>query len=712
MKKNISLLLAVSILLTGCSKTGNSENPPVADEAAAVTAEAETAEPVAQTTTSAKSQTTAPAQPEPQEENALPTMDGSTSAIPLETGMKAALLDIPWVEASMLVSHTKTHIAFQNLLDGTVDLILSVPISDEQQALADEQGVTLTFTPVAKEGFVFVVNADNPVDSLTSEQICAIYSGEITNWKELGGNDEPIVPFQRNNDSGSQNYMTEFMGDVPLLTPESEYIIGAMGALLDSVSSFDNGAGAIGYSVYSYAAQMYADANKIKLVAVDGVKPTKATMADDSYPLSSCTYIITTDSASEKTLEFVEWAISDEGQECVLDSGYLPVNGMDIPAEYMPYEGLGTGKQRESAVSDSEYSCLQKRYAEQIDFLADKDFEAEINAEISAARDKLKTEFPNIKEQEIYTFYRCINGYLEIIVIIWQDSGNPGLDMSGVSIYESCCAFVYDIIEKKKLDKFSDLFFEGADFVPALNNSLGENIDYIGLNGPEVTKADFAGLTGTPECFGLDWLWVNGRNPYFNRKVAVEFGPLSNRPTAAADELVEMMVISEYRDMSDYITIKEETLSWNKFSFDYFEENGDKLPFIVSSRFINEQEIAQLNETLLAAEREFCENCHRNAAYDFNLNVSVFFENNSIHIVSDRTCYSATDSYYDIETGKRLTPSDVFIDEELIESCPENSWICYISSDYIYVTFIDDEGELDCKFINVKPSEINPRYRE
>ncbi len=69
----------------------------------------------------------------------------------------------------------------------------------------------LNLEPVAKEGFVFVVSKDNPVESLTQQQIRDIYSGKITNWSEVGGNDEEIIPYQRNNDSGSQNYMNEFM---------------------------------------------------------------------------------------------------------------------------------------------------------------------------------------------------------------------------------------------------------------------------------------------------------------------------------------------------------------------------------------------------------------------------------------------------------------------------------------------------------------------
>ncbi len=62
-----------------------------------------------------------------------------------------------------------------------------------------------------------MVNAKNPVDALSQQQIKDIYSGKITNWKQVGGSDEPIVAYQRNTDSGSQNYMIDFMGETPLM---------------------------------------------------------------------------------------------------------------------------------------------------------------------------------------------------------------------------------------------------------------------------------------------------------------------------------------------------------------------------------------------------------------------------------------------------------------------------------------------------------------
>jgi phosphate transport system substrate-binding protein len=98
-----------------------------------------------------------------------------------------------------------------------------VPISDEQQAAADAANFELLKEAVAREGFVFVTNPDNPVKSLTEDELRGIYAGEITNWAEVGGDNAPIYAYQRNLDSGSQTYMNRFMGETAMTTPPTEW---------------------------------------------------------------------------------------------------------------------------------------------------------------------------------------------------------------------------------------------------------------------------------------------------------------------------------------------------------------------------------------------------------------------------------------------------------------------------------------------------------
>lgn len=105
---------------------------------------------------------------------------------------------------------------FAKLADGRTDVFFGTKADEGQASYARGLGVEFSYAPIGREGLVFLVNASNPVESLTVDQVKGIYSGTITNWKEVGSRDEPIVAYQRNKDSGSQSMMVRFMGDTPL----------------------------------------------------------------------------------------------------------------------------------------------------------------------------------------------------------------------------------------------------------------------------------------------------------------------------------------------------------------------------------------------------------------------------------------------------------------------------------------------------------------
>ena len=97
------------------------------------------------------------------------------------------------------------------------------------------------------------------MDSLTVQQVKDIYSGAITNWKDVGGEDEPIIAYQRNSGSGSQSMMERFMGDVPLADAPSNWVASGMGGLVSAVAAYDNRHGAIGYSFRYYVTDLVGD---------------------------------------------------------------------------------------------------------------------------------------------------------------------------------------------------------------------------------------------------------------------------------------------------------------------------------------------------------------------------------------------------------------------------------------------------------------------
>ncbi len=642
MKRKISLLLAAVMLLTGCNSTQPETTTQITEAATTTTAETTvtTSSAATVTTTTSATTTTEEEQPDPAEE--LPRMDGSTSATPLEAGLKAELLGISYNEAKELVYHTKTHESFERLLSGKVDLIFSVPISEEQQKMADEAGVTLNAVPVAKEGFVFVVNADNPVDTLTTQQIKDIYSGKITNWAEVGGKDMPILAYQRNTDSGSQNYMTQFMGDTALKAPESKHVAIEMGGLMDAIATYDNSEGAIGYSVYSYAAQMYANANKVKFIAVDGVEPTKATMADDSYSLSSCTYIIYPDTADEKTMNFVNWVVSDEGQNAVLKSGYLPVNGMEIPDSYLPYDAVGTGAAKPADYKpDSKYSVKTPRYKDgiklsgylekqvnyyELTFLADKDLQDRINADIREATDSLRPYYddkylvghwsddPNELTGGVSIMAECRNGYLSILLYYESKDikNNDPIFYAYSQSYDYAVSLNYDLFTGEKIEKLSDLFYEGADFVPTMNNAISDfiSINYVPSNEIK-QKIDFSGLLGEPEVFTISRIWLPQDNAYFYDSPYLDY--------TGDQSIYDLMVVGKYRDMSEIFVREDDAYnaSYTEWETDYTVENGLYIPYVKSSRYHTEEEIKERNELYYKAYKAAAKVFEEEFGYEF-----------------------------------------------------------------------------------------------
>ena len=141
---------------------------------------------------------------------------------------------------------------------------------------------------------MFIVNEDNPVQSLTRQQLKDIYAGAITNWKDVGGKDQEIIAFQRRADSGSQTLFQKLLiQGGPLMEAPTELAPTAMGELVDSIAEYNNSANAIGFSVYYYIDQMYSKPG-LRLLAVDGVtlptrrSPTRATHCATNSMLPSC----------------------------------------------------------------------------------------------------------------------------------------------------------------------------------------------------------------------------------------------------------------------------------------------------------------------------------------------------------------------------------------------------------------------------------------
>ena len=261
-----------------------------------------------------------------------PKVDGSTATIPLAKAFQENFTG----ENDVEINHSMTHESYTSLVDGNCDLILVVEPAEDDKAYAESKNVELQYDKVANEGFVFFVNSDNPVDSLTIEQIQKIYSGEITNWKDVGGNDEEILAYQRPVNSGSQTAMENLvMKDVKLKPATTEDIADSMFNIIDVVSDYDNGINSIGYSYYYFANTMYLGEN-VKMIKVNGVAPNNETIKNEEYPIMSAYYAVTrknedTSSLSSEyeskseTSKLLEAMLSTRGQSVVEKAGYVPI---------------------------------------------------------------------------------------------------------------------------------------------------------------------------------------------------------------------------------------------------------------------------------------------------------------------------------------------------------------------------------------------------
>ena len=205
-----------------------------------------------------------------------------------------------------------------------VDLVIATEPSDEEIAHAESLGITLKKTPVCYDAFVFITHKDNPVENLTVEQIQKIYSGEIKNWKEVGGKDEKIRAFQREKNSGSQTAMENLvMGGSDMIDPIEIKIIVGMGELVDTVAEYENETASLGYTYRYYIDTLYKN-DKIKTIAVNGITPTDENIRHGSYPFTTNSYgVIKEGDEDEIGGRFLEWILSDEGQKCVAQAGYI-----------------------------------------------------------------------------------------------------------------------------------------------------------------------------------------------------------------------------------------------------------------------------------------------------------------------------------------------------------------------------------------------------
>ena len=277
-----------------------------------------------------------------------PTIDGSTVMVAMAVEFARQHLNLTDEETLRLSDFSTTSAAYANLfrrfdqaqyaiIIGTeyeramsgrpLDLFLGTAPGEQELALAERNGVIPVMKPICWDGFVFITHKDNPVESLTLEQLRGIYSGAIANWKEVGGEDIPIAAYQREKGSGSQTGMEELvMQGVPLdQAPKVEHYNSMVG-LVEAVAEYRNDSASIGYTYKYYIENLYKNPD-IKMLRINGVAPTDENIVSGAYPLSVNYYgVIRAGDEEAPGGLFLDWILSEEGQACVKQAGYIPIS--------------------------------------------------------------------------------------------------------------------------------------------------------------------------------------------------------------------------------------------------------------------------------------------------------------------------------------------------------------------------------------------------
>lgn len=355
MRKHLRLILlgtlVMSLLFSACGKKTEEVTEPAATSAAETAApeesetpeikeetseaEAETSEAEIPEETEASEEETSEAETEAVKADLIeapsisaeefPVTDGSTATLPLSWMLYRLCTGEDQQKAEEAMRFTKTNNAYLRLMDGEADLVIAY--EPGPNAKADERYGDIEMKPIGLDALIFICNTLNPVESLSSEEIRDIYSGKITNWKDVGGEDSEIIAFQREVNSGSQTLMENLMmKDLEMAPAPIELRPSEMGDLIESVARYANTGNAFGYSVYFYAKNMYAKPN-LRFMAVDGVMPSNDTIRSGEYAYTNPFYaaVRKDEPHDSKAYELFEWLTTDDGQSLVEAMDYVSI---------------------------------------------------------------------------------------------------------------------------------------------------------------------------------------------------------------------------------------------------------------------------------------------------------------------------------------------------------------------------------------------------
>ena len=237
------------------------------------------------------------------------TFAGSTTVQPLAAKLGAAF-QAQQPQLQLDIAAGGSVVGIKAVHDGTADIGMA------SRALTTTEAAGITQYQIASDVIAIIVNQSNPIGGLTRAQLHAIYLGQLTNWKDLGGPDRPIVLVVREKNSGTRGAFNELV--LENQEPQGAQVQTAVTAG-DAAALVANTPGAIGYVGFGNL-----DA-KLKVLAIDGVVPSQATVRNSAYKLVRPLLLLTGPLTQPLSKTYIDFALSSQGQQLVEADGWVPV---------------------------------------------------------------------------------------------------------------------------------------------------------------------------------------------------------------------------------------------------------------------------------------------------------------------------------------------------------------------------------------------------
>ncbi|MEI7801679.1 MAG: PstS family phosphate ABC transporter substrate-binding protein [Bacteroidota bacterium] len=224
--------------------------------------------------------------------------------------------------ASLTVTGGGSGVGFTALIDGTTDIAMaSREIKLDEKTKLETKSVTVKEVLIAKDALAVIVNPANKIAQLTKEQLKDIFTGKITNWKQVGGDNEKIVVYARETSSGTYEFFKEHVMD-KINYDKSVLNLPATGAIVQSVSQTK---GAIGYIGLAY---LNSDVKDVAVSYDEGktyINASTENAINGTYPITRPLFFYYDESIDKKVKSFVDYVLSAEGQTLVKEVGYVPL---------------------------------------------------------------------------------------------------------------------------------------------------------------------------------------------------------------------------------------------------------------------------------------------------------------------------------------------------------------------------------------------------